>query len=259
MSLSELSDFINYDFPCVEKSHSEKIYTCLDDPSMLTVVIGAKCLDGIVLVADRKLTRRHGKPEYKEKIFGDLEHVLIGYIGDVQMFDIFRRYTVGDVMIERDESRRYTLDNLLSRISGSIKLFNGLIDCRPFKALMVSHREKPLELYHIDEHGNSNKVSSYMAIGSGKEMTDMFCGTLDHVNIKMKEFIKHAYLAIMFMNNYCPALGVGIEAGNIPDIKYLYYDKEWDKEPAKDSPQDIVDCKKYTDEKLEHFKKIANE
>jgi 20S proteasome alpha/beta subunit len=39
----------------------------------LTVVIGAKCKDGIVLVADGKLTGRKGIICYKEKIFGDLE------------------------------------------------------------------------------------------------------------------------------------------------------------------------------------------
>ena len=69
----------------------------------------------IVLIADRKLTRKNGEITYREKIFGDLQHVLIGYTGDVQMFDIFRRYTVGDLMIERDAVKRYTLDNLLSK------------------------------------------------------------------------------------------------------------------------------------------------
>jgi hypothetical protein len=39
----------------------------------------------------------------------------------------------------------------------------------------------------------------------------------------------------------------------------MYYDKEWDKEPAKDSPQDIDECKNYTNEKLEQIKKIAKE
>jgi 20S proteasome alpha/beta subunit len=242
-------DFINFDFPSVENERRQNIYPCLIDQQVLTVIIGAKCLDGIVLIADRKLTRKNGKSEYRAKIFGDLEHVLIGYTGDAQIFDIFRRYTVGDVMIERDESKRSTLDNLLSKVSDSIKLFNELVDCRPFKVD-----------YHVDDSGNSNKVlSGYIAIGSGKDMADMFCGRLDHFNIKMKEFIKHAYLAIMFMNNYCPTLGVGVESGGIPDIKYLYYDKEWDKEPAKDSPQDIQDCKNYTNEKLEQFKMFAKE
>ena len=59
----------------------------------MTVIIGAKCSDGIILIADKRLTRKNGKVIYNEKIFGDLAHFLIGYSGDTEMFDIFRRYT----------------------------------------------------------------------------------------------------------------------------------------------------------------------
>jgi hypothetical protein len=76
------------------------------------------------------------------------------------MFDIFRRYTVGDVMIKRDEPKRYTLDNLLSKVSNSVKTFNELVDCRPFKVLMVNHRHRPLELYYIDEFGRYPAMSA---------------------------------------------------------------------------------------------------
>jgi 20S proteasome alpha/beta subunit len=256
VSSLEYQDIINYDFPYVRKNESrENIYPCLSEPQLMTVVIGAKCSDGIVLIADRKLTRKNGEIRYHEKIFGDLEHVLIGYTGDAQMFDIFRRFTVGDVMIERDGSKRYDLNNLLSKISKSTRMFNELVDFRPFKVLMVSHYEKPLELYHIDEFGKHEKVSQgYKAIGSGTEITDMFCEGLDYANMKMSEFIKHAYLAIMYMNSYCPSLGVGVEPGGTPDIVYLHYNAEWDKRPTKDSPQDIEECKNYVNHKLGQFR-----
>jgi 20S proteasome alpha/beta subunit len=166
----------------------------------LTAVIGAKCSDGIVLIADRKLMRKNGEAIYREKIFADLRHVIIGYTGDVEMFDIFRRYTVGDVMILRDDMKRYTSDNLLSRVSNSIKQFNGLVGCRPFKVLLVSLLENPPEMYHIDLDGSWNKVS-YESIGSGSAIANMFCSTLDHQNIKMKDFTKHAYLAIDYMDS----------------------------------------------------------
>lgn len=157
-------------------------------------------------------------------------------------------------MIERDESKRYTVDNLLSKVSNSIKTFNELIDCKPFKVLMVSHRQRPLELYYIDEHGISNKVFNYMSIGTGKEIANMLCGDLDHINMEMKEFIKHAYLAIMYMDRYCSGLGVGVEPESNPDIKYIGYNDEWDIDPAEKRPQDIMQCKNYTDAKLEEVK-----
>jgi 20S proteasome alpha/beta subunit len=249
LSLLEYDDFINFDFPCKNTS-DENIYPCLIDQQALTVVIGAKCKDGIVLIADRKLTMRNGEIEYKEKIFGDLEHVLIGYTGDAKMFDIFRKYTVGDVMIERHTTERYILDNLLSKVSNSIKTFNELVDYRPFKVLLVSHLEKPLKLYYIDTHGKWDNTRNYKSIGSGEDMADKFCRGLDFDKITMKEFTQHVYLAIMFMNQYCPALGVGVEPDGSPDITYMDYNKEKD-EPASD--EDKNEYNKYSEKKLAEF------
>jgi hypothetical protein len=47
------------------------------------------------------------------------------------------------------------------------------------------------------------------------------CVALPH-----KEFSKHAYFAIEFMNQQHPELKVGIEPEGIPDIKYLDYNQE---------------------------------
>jgi hypothetical protein len=115
---------------------------------------------------------------------------------------------------------------------------------------MVSHRTKPLELYHIDIDGIPSKVSDYKAIGSGTKIADRFCGKLEFDKILMKEFIKCAYLAIMYMNQYCPGLEVGVEQNGVPDITYLFNNQEWDKRPAQDFPQDIEDCKSYANPKL---------
>ena len=187
---------------------------------------------------------------FNDKIIGDILHYLIGYTGDAEIFDIFRRYTVGDIMIERDTKRRYNLENLLSKVSRSIKRFNEL-GINPFKVLMAKHAREASTLYHIDIDGRSDEIADYKAIGSGSIIADKFCGKLSHNQITMKDLTKHAYLAINFMDQYCPALGVGVDSGGVPNIKYLYYDRESDKDAAKDMPQDIDEYKKYADYKLQ--------
>ena len=212
----------------------------------MTVIIGAKCSDGIILIADKRLTRKNGKVIYNEKIFGDLAHFLIGYSGDTEMFDIFRRYTTGDVMMKRDDPERYTLNNLLTKTSRSIKRFNEIAG-RPFKALLASHEEH--KLYHIDVDGSWTE-ETYRAIGSGEKTADMFCKGLSN-ELTIKNFSKRAYLAIMYMDQYCPGLGVGVEPDDNPDIRYLRYNEEWDrKAPA----EDILEFKKLTNEKMEQFR-----
>lgn len=58
--------------------------------------------------------------------------------------------------------------------------------------------------------------------------------------------------AIMFMNQYHPGLGVGVEPGGVPGIKYLHYEVEWDKEAT---PEDIKEYKQYTNQRLEDVKR----
>jgi hypothetical protein len=57
-------------------------------------------------------------------------------------------------------------------------------------------------------------------------------------------------MPIMFMNQYCPALGVGVEPDGSPDITYMDYNKERD-EPASD--EDKNEYKKYSEKKLAEF------
>jgi hypothetical protein len=71
----------------------------------------------------------------------------------------------------------------------------------------------------------------------------------------MKEFAKRAYFAIMFMNQYRPALGVGVEPDGVPRVTYLPYDKERDEDAT---PEDIEEYKKYTTEKLEAVRRNLN-
>ncbi|MFZ0514694.1 MAG: hypothetical protein WAM14_24030 [Candidatus Nitrosopolaris sp.] len=105
---SEYSDYIDFDFPSVKNQRIEEIYCCFRKPPLLTVIIGVKCSDGMVLIADRKVSTVSGrKLPLAQKIRGDLTHVLIGYAGRVSMFDILRKYIVGDVVIRRSKDPLY--------------------------------------------------------------------------------------------------------------------------------------------------------
>lgn len=91
--------------PPAEYDHKNKS-SYSEQPHALTVVIGAVCQEGIVLIADKKITNTIGGKDENPgiKIYGDLGHILMGYTGAVKMFDIFRKYVVGDVITTRDYS-----------------------------------------------------------------------------------------------------------------------------------------------------------
>ena len=61
----------------------------------MTFILGSRCKDGVVLVADRKITI-DGGGDYDEcdKLFGDIRHIVYGSSGVTTMFELFRGYTM---------------------------------------------------------------------------------------------------------------------------------------------------------------------
>jgi 20S proteasome alpha/beta subunit len=112
-------------------------YQCLMKSPILTVIIGAKCSDGIALVADTKYTdMTGGQTKHGRKIFGDLVHFLVAYSGTENAFDIFRKYIVGDVLVPEDNKelyteRPYTNKNIVanSTATGSLAIHNLHLVC----------------------------------------------------------------------------------------------------------------------------------
>lgn len=235
------------------KSNDTSIYHPTSETPILTVCIGAKCSDGFVLIADRKLTDLYGgQPRVDKKIFGDLSHILTAYAGNVVTFDMFRKYMVGDVIISERMGDPYKFDDFIRKTSTAVERFNK-VKGGLFEVLIERHQRDQSDLHWINFKGSVQKVD-YKAIGSGEEMANKFCAKIQYDRtMTMKEFTKRAYLAIMYMDKYCLGLGVGVEANGIPDIKYLDKNEEWDVEPVKDRPEDIEECKKYANQKLEEF------
>lgn len=218
--------------------------------------MGAKCSDGIVLVADRKMTAEDGSFRYCDKIFGDLLHIPMGYTGWERTFDVFRKYIVGDLIINRDTEDFYNFNNYIPTASKSVKRFNKLVvDKRKhkFEVLITKHRKQNSELWYINVDGTATPIV-YKAIGSGRSTADLHCGVgvLDHENITMKHFAKHAYFSILYMQKFYPDIGVGIEEDDHPSIRYLDKDQELDNEAPL---EDKIECREYAINKLKEWNK----
>lgn len=235
---------------------TSSLYHSLRNPPILTVVAGAKCSDGIALITDTKLTNIFGgKPRYGRKLFGDLKHMLMGYTGSEEVFDIFRKYVVGDVIINRGTSNCYTPDNSIEKIAKIVgKINRRMSDIRKkddFELLIAQHRKNNSRLYFINKHGRFQELN-YKAIGSGASTIDMFCKHSIHNDLRMKEFTEAVYLPIVYMDRF-PFSSVGVRPNGIPMMRYLDYTKVWDKEP----PQKHIE--EFRINTLEELKKGQND
>lgn len=234
-------------------------YQCLMKPPILTVIIGAKCSDGIVLVADTKFTDiTGGQTKHARKIFGDLAHFLVAYSGTENAFDIFRKYIVGDVIIPDDNNepytkKPYTYMNIVANSTALVKHFNTVINNPEFSfsMLVAAHNYENSNLYYVSANGETYKLD-YQAIGSGQDCADMFCKSIQSKETKMHDFAKRACVAIEYMNQCRPDLYVGLESNGMPMIRFLDYHKEWDEEPT---PDQMREFKEYTADKMTDFDK----
>ena len=83
----------------------------------MTLILGARRTDGVVIVGDTKITSTMGRVlRHEPKLAGVLRNVIFGYAGSVGMYKVVERYVIGDLMILRDSSDKYTDDNFVNKI-----------------------------------------------------------------------------------------------------------------------------------------------
>ena len=71
----------------------------------MTLILGAHCTDGVVISGDRKIVDLATRNiiGYSTKLFGALRNVN-NIPGSEDMFHVFLRYIVGDLVILRDDA-----------------------------------------------------------------------------------------------------------------------------------------------------------
>lgn len=87
----------------------------------MTLVLGGRCNDGVVIVTDMKIiSRASGSPvflRYETKISGVFSNIIFGYAGDVDTYDVYLNYAIGDSVRKRDDRNdAYTNDNFIQRL-----------------------------------------------------------------------------------------------------------------------------------------------
>jgi hypothetical protein len=100
-----------------------------------TLILGARCNDGIAIVTDMKITSlATGTPEflrYESKISGVFINIIFGYAGDVDMYEVYLNYAFGVCVSVRkrdDPNDVYTIDNFIQKLhENTIKLRNILL------------------------------------------------------------------------------------------------------------------------------------
>jgi 20S proteasome alpha/beta subunit len=204
----------------------------------MTLVLGARCVDGVVVAADRKiinLTTRN-LVDYDEKLYGVLSNVIFAYEGARDMFRVFLRYVAGDILILRDEEEKYTSNNLIQKLSNSMNILRGFRDehSKDFSLSVMIARQFPRDgrsdLHVVKSNGKYEYVNEWASIGSAGITAKEYVKQNWNSNMVMREFAKASYCIIKYLEKENLDESVGVDVYN-PSIKYLKDGAEIDTEP----------------------------
>lgn len=157
----------------------------LSRPKELTYIFGARCKDGVVLVADRKImVGDTGDFYYGEKLFPSHHPIVWGSSGWTMFSDSFnnranvevrnlllKRRKEGEDAVLTIEEFRIIVEEVYERMAqlhGDRIRYGGL-------SILVAHRAyAKAELWLIEQFGTPQRQNGYAGIGSGANHASLF-------------------------------------------------------------------------------------
>ncbi|HYA84408.1 MAG TPA: hypothetical protein VEH06_13315 [Candidatus Bathyarchaeia archaeon] len=145
----------------------------------MTLILGARCIDGVVLIGDRRVTQTLSSGPryvYEDKITGEIDGILTGFAGDQGAFEVFRtklRVYVTTKIREDEKNVGHALDQLKLKISEIQYDFYSKYQQRPYRVLMgasskyFASQKSSLYLYETDGRCFPQNETLPVAIGSG--------------------------------------------------------------------------------------------
>ncbi|HEY7078561.1 MAG TPA: hypothetical protein VH500_02600 [Nitrososphaeraceae archaeon] len=257
----------------------------LDGYDGMTLILGARCRDGVVLAADRKLSSigdRGIQYQYGDKITGELWGVLTGFSGDAGAFQIFAMTLHDYVRTTRRErieetfrqpfipGRHFdepgpTIEQMKLRVSHIQDDFfkkNDKYRCKILMTVSSIHTDGQASLLLFEPDGRCTPLTKPTAIGTGTPYASYFLERYwEHNNTTMKQFAQLSDFIIRYVGSDERPLdnSVGLKIQhNIYQYPQIFYipDKPEDHCPIKNGIQ-TVDCP-VEDNELNQFRTNSN-
>jgi hypothetical protein len=220
----------------------------------MTLVLGGRCNDGVVIVTDMKITSlATGTPKflrYESKISGVFTNIIFGYAGDVETYEVYLNYAVGDSVRKRDDPiETYTNDNFIQKLHGNmVKLRNVLVQGgkilllrilvgRQFPGNGKSDLHTVTSNLYPDAELIENRTNTYTVIGDAERYAADLIRHKWKPDMTMRGFAELSYSVIRYieLKNISATVGLG---SNKPPIRYLsnsgnvdtdLSDQEWER------------------------------
>ena len=235
--------------------------------------MGCRSIDGIVLVADKKITSVNALKsisfDYKQKMFGVLGGVVFGSSGSTDTFELFRDHILDQVKSRTD----IRFENVVVKLAEIVLEMNR---ARSFREelnfdLLVAVRypdDKPSDLTHISIYGTKRLIETYHVLGIGGVYGNHFLKELWHPDITMEKAAEIGWFIIKYIEDHELHSSVGVGKNGYPQIWFIPND-ERDKSGQKRDYQVLSternlftrikkNVQRMCDEDKKHLKKLIN-
>jgi hypothetical protein len=201
----------------------------------MTYILGANCIDGIVLVADRKVTYKenHSDVDFRQKLFGFPSNlyypIVVGCAGSTVLSDQFE----GDIKAIAGNyyGERIIVNNFISQLIFKIREYFQTTYKNKFKPeefeiiIALQTQDEGAILKHIPGEAIPIDVKKqrYKVCGSASGMmrTRTIFEPLWHRELNMMQAGELGYFFIKYVERYHLDDLIGVERGAKPQIWYI--------------------------------------
>jgi 20S proteasome alpha/beta subunit len=180
----------------------------------MTFILGSRCKDGVVLIADRKITIGEGE-DYDEcdKLFGEIRHVICGSSGDAGMFELFRGYVMDYINTHPNE---VTFENAIVKLALCVLKINKEYGYPPNLYNVLVAIQRPQEgrksrLNLIQGSGTPYTIKNYHVIGSGEPYAKVFLKRCWDDQMNMEQVAEIGYFIVKYIEDFKLNFTVGGE------------------------------------------------
>ena len=181
----------------------------------MTYILGSNCVDGVVLIADRKITLRSGiTHEYEDKLFNNIWWLVVGSSGITGLFEKFRDNLNTYISSSGWENTITALTNKIELITRELnETYDERLGGQVFDVLFGVKGTTGAFLHYVHPVGFAEGVRKYKAIGHGEPYGSFFLKRWWRPNMSMLEVAELGFFIIKYIEKSELDDSVGIGDG----------------------------------------------
>lgn len=197
--------------------------------------MGARCVDGVILVADRKVTLSDLSAfDYQDKLFNGIGHMIYGSSGSTSLYQLFVGHVEDYVRTNPDDMTYRNAVLKLSQIAFTIyKRYDFNPRYRYDLLVAIAPDNEVSNLTFISGNGMPIRIDAIHTIGSGSDYVSIFMKKSCNQNMTMEQAAELGYFAIKYIEDFQLNMTVGVNDG-IPQMWLMPDEERFDNNVKKD-------------------------